>query len=154
MYCVLDDLIEAKDLRTISQLSNDESNPAEPDENVVNLNIQKACNVIDSFISGRYATPLQNVPGIIKDICIDLTVYNLYTRRNREISKESAVYLDHQAAMDILKRISEKKINLSGVPEVQGSPNVKNGVIRTNKKRSDRYFNSYTMRGYNGTDWN
>jgi phage gp36-like protein len=105
---VLEDLIEAKDLRTISQLSNDESNPAEPDENVVNLNIQKACNVIDSFISGRYATPLQNVPGIIKDICIDLTVYNLYTRRNREISKESAVYLDHQAAMDILKRISEK----------------------------------------------
>lgn len=154
MYCMLDDLIEAKDLRTISQLSNDESNPTQPDENVVNLNIQKACNVIDSFISGRYATPLQDVPGIIKDICIDLTVYNLYTRRNREISKESAVYLDHQAAMDILKRISEKKINLSGVSEIQSSATVKNGAIRINKNRSDRYFNAYRMRGYNGTDWN
>lgn len=152
MYCQLDDLVEAKDLRIISQLSNDESNPQEPNVDVVDLNIQKACNVIDSYICGRYATPLQNVPGIIKDICVDLTVYNLYTRRNRDISKESAIYLDYLAAIEILKRISEKKLSLSGVAEIQGGT-VINGIIKTNKRRSDRFFNNRRMRGFCNADW-
>lgn len=152
MYCTLDDLIEAKDRRTIAQLSCDDSNPNEPDENVVELNIVKACNIIDSYIGGRYKIPLRGtVPGIIKNCAVDIAVYSLYTRRNREISKESAVYLDYQAAMQILTRISEKKMSLVGVEEV-GS-HVSNGIIKTNKKPQDRYFNQFRMRGYGGI-WN
>lgn len=154
MYCTLDDLIEAKDTKTIAQLSCDESNPQEPNSDVVELNITKACNVIDSYIGGRYKIPLQGeIPGIIKNCAVDIAIYSLYTRRNREISKDSAVYLDYQAAMEILKRISEKKMNLPGVSESVGEVKIQNGIIKTNKKPQDRYFDRFRMRGYGGI-WN
>lgn len=152
MYCTLEDLIEAKDTRTITQLSCDEGKPEVPDKKVVELNIQKACNIIDSYIGGRYRTPLRTVPGVIKNCAVDIAVYSLYTRRNREISKDAPVYRDYQAAMEILKRISEKKMNLPGVDEI-GGIFWQNGLIKTNKKPQDRYFNRDRMRGCDGF-WN
>jgi phage gp36-like protein len=156
MYCSIDDLKEAKDFRSIIQLSNDSGNPQEADENIVNQNIKKAGNVIDTYLAGRYLTPINGeVPGIIRDICVDLTVFNLYTRRNREIPKESGVFLDYQAAIKTLEKIADKKINLSGIAEInQSGTNSRNGIIKTNKSKADRFFNSYRMRGYNGTQWN
>lgn len=153
MYCTLEDLIEAKDTRTIAQLSCDDGKPEVPDEKVVELNIVKACNIIDSYIGGRYKIPLSGVvPGIIKNCAVDIAVYSLYTRRNRDISKESAVYLDYQAAMEILRRISEKKMSLPSLEELGGIGS-QAGIIRTNKKPQDRYFNRFRMRGYGGI-WN
>lgn len=152
LYCTIDDLVEAKDERTVIQLSNDKGVKDEDgnlviDEKVVMLNIQKATNVINGYIALRYPAPLTGVvPPIIRNVCVDITIYNLYTRRNKKIEESDAVYLDYKNAMSILEKISKNQLSIPELQTAQGSSSPCD--FRTNKTKKDRFFNGFTMRGF------
>lgn len=152
LYCTTGDLIEAKDERTVIQLSNDKGMKDEEgnlviDEKVVLLNIQKATNIINGYIALRYPAPLtEAVPPIIKNVCVDITIYNLYTRRNKKIEGSDAMYLDYKNAMVILEKISKNQLS---IPELQASQGESSPCdFRTNKSKKDRFFNGSAMRGF------
>ena len=77
---------------------------------VLSQAIVSADAVIDSYLSGVYSTPLAVVPEVIIGISVDLTIWNLFTRRG--IENESRRQLQ-QDAIKLLADIAKGIIVLS-----------------------------------------
>ncbi len=89
-YCTIDDIKEKLSESEIARLSNDVT-PTVIEETVVNQLITDNSILIDSYIRGRY--PLEEVATnvILKNICIQLTIVDLYDRRNKVKLPENLV---------------------------------------------------------------
>jgi phage gp36-like protein len=71
--------------------------------------IENASGTVDGFSAGRYVTPWNPVPVVIKTIALDIAVYNLYSRRENvpELRKER-----HTNAMKLLDRLAQGKLTI------------------------------------------
>jgi len=54
-------------------------------ESRVESAIASADAEIDGLIGGRYTLPLDPVPAILRDLSVDIAVYNLYSRRMQNV---------------------------------------------------------------------
>ena len=81
-YCTIEDLKKKLSEAEIARLSNDVT-PTVIEETVVDELIDSNTEIIDGYIRGRY--PLEEVAtnSILKNICIQLTIVDLYDRRNK-----------------------------------------------------------------------
>ena len=89
-YCTITDLLSAESSRTIAELSN-EAQATVIDEDLVNSIIDNNSVIIDGFVRGRY--PLDKVVGnpVLKKICVDLTIHDLYFRRNKSKMPDNVI---------------------------------------------------------------
>lgn len=84
------------------------------DDAVVSEAIADADAEIDGYCGGRYPLPFTVVPAIIRKCCIDIAIYNLYSRRqgaplDRKERRDNAV--------TILKEIAKGTVTLgAGAP--------------------------------------
>lgn len=79
-YSVKADILELLPESVLIQLTDDE-NLKEVRDSRVNEGIEQADAVIDSYISGKYTTPVSPVPNLIKAFSVNIAIYNLYSRR-------------------------------------------------------------------------
>lgn len=138
MYCDADDLISATSERDLIELTDDEKTGSY-NAGRVNDAIASATDEINGYCLERYSgsIPFAEVPGIIRNLCIEISIYNLYKRRKAVNSDIRDRYKD---AVSTLRDISRGIIKLmAGEEKIPES-----GVTFSNKDSDDRVFKDPT----------
>lgn len=78
-YCTQDDIKKLIPEQELAELTTESGSV--PDADVVAEAISRADAEIDSYLGGRYATPLTGVPARVKAISVDIATFYLYLRR-------------------------------------------------------------------------
>lgn len=90
-YCSVADLVARFSETEIAQLSDTEDRET-VNETIVSAAITDASGEIDSYLGGRYATPITGtVPHQIKNACLDIARYRLYDDHPTETVRQRYV---------------------------------------------------------------
>ncbi len=144
MYCSVDDINSIVPASTLVQLT-DDTNGNTLNEAIVTQAIQFASDEIDLYLGGLYTVPLATVPDIIKRLCIDLTTYNLYTRRfGFELQMPESMLQRRKEILRQLEQIQSGKLDL-GI-DTATSPG--QGYYKTNKTKWSRVFSQHRLREF------
>lgn len=87
----------------------DEKRTGQVDNDKLTFALERASNVIDGYLVGRYKTPWPDSPGILIGYCCDITRYQLASDY-RQVSEE--IRMRYDDAVKFLQKVSEGKINL------------------------------------------
>lgn len=79
--------------------------------------IAKAESEVNSYLAARYTVPLTTVPAKIKQICVDIALYHLYSRAAINDLPDSAL-TRYEKAVAFLKDISR---GIATLPELSAS---------------------------------
>ena len=99
-YCNLSDIQKRLSTQEITRLVADSGvvpdfeDPDDPGLALVSAAITSASTEIDFACSLRYPVPLSPIPARIVDICVDISIYNLFKRRFREMPEAIAKQYD------------------------------------------------------------
>ena len=118
-YCIPTDIEGVLTETELIQLTDDNIPPYQVQASVVAVAIAASGELIDGYISSRYQLPLTNCPAMLKDICVDISVYKLCMRRKKRGVAET-VQKAYDNALKLLNGISTGRIQLgttsAGVP--------------------------------------
>lgn len=117
MYITAQDLIEVMSERNLIELTNDNSRAIEINQAVAEKACQHATETVDGYLRSRYITPLDHVPTLVRNICLQLARYWLYSRRPDGKGFPDNVKETHSQALKDLERIQNGKLHL-GLAEV------------------------------------
>jgi len=121
MYCTAEDIAGHVPKARLVELTDDaEPGTGEINAEIIGKAIAESAATIDALISGRYSLPLVNEPPIIKKICIDLSIYNLFAR-HADSEEFKGACKRHDNAMKLLQMIADGTITL-GIAEAEGKP--------------------------------
>ncbi len=141
-YAVQADLLDRVTAVELVQLTDDEKT-GQVDVTKVQAALDRATGVIDSYVRTRYQTPLQT-SNTATEICVDLTLYYLFSRRAQKMRE--TVRQSYDDAIAILKDISTGKASLDqpvGAPTPQTSSA---GAVRPRDQRET--FGKHNMEGF------
>jgi phage gp36-like protein len=115
-YSTQVDILNQLEESILIQLTDDE-NTGVVNPTVMTRAIADADATIDSYCQGRYTIPLSPVPDKIRQISVDIAIYNLYSRRGGapEIRSER-----NKEALRFLENVAGGKITLGIEPEPPG----------------------------------
>ncbi|CAG0979983.1 hypothetical protein ANAEL_01688 [Anaerolineales bacterium] len=150
LYATISDILSDIDSELLIQLVNDENTTVDLEDDddpaVVRINqqITTAGDEIDGYIRAHHALPLDPVPGLIRQICVDIAIYNLYKRRHRLDMPESIVNI-YRDKVKLLEAIQKGVVTIgaSGTPAAGESAGV-----RVNKTDDDRIFGRDVLDAY------
>lgn len=117
MYILAADLTDVMDEMTLRQLSNDNSRAIEVNETVIAKACEYATETVDGYLRARYVLPLEEVPTLVRNICLQLARYWLYSRRPDGKGFPPNVKDTHAQALKDLERIADGKLHL-GLTEI------------------------------------
>ncbi|WMR96812.1 DUF1320 domain-containing protein [Mergibacter septicus] len=103
--------------RSLIDLSNDSSRPTEMNTNVLEKACLHACEIVDGYLRSRYLLPLEQVPTLVRNICLQLARYWLYSRRPDGKAFPEQVKDSYTQALKDLERIQSGKLHL-GLTEI------------------------------------
>ncbi|GEM50022.1 gp436 family protein [Deinococcus cellulosilyticus] len=101
--------------------------------------LEAACELADSHIGMRYPVPLDPCPKVVRDRCLDIAIYELWSRKG--ISPESAdeiVERKYTAAVKWLEQVGEGKAVLPIPNPPAETPTTPSGspiAVRTAERR-------------------
>ncbi len=150
LYATISDILSDIDSELLIQLVNDENTTVDLEDDddpaVVRINqqITTAGDEIDGYIRAHHSLPLDPVPGLIRQICVDIAIYNLYKRRHRLDMPESIVNI-YRDKVKLLEAIQKGVVTIgtSGTPAAGESAGV-----RVNKTDDDRIFGRDVLDAY------
>ncbi|MEI7475357.1 MAG: DUF1320 domain-containing protein [bacterium] len=143
MYCTLADIQKQISKDTLIQLT-DDNQTGETDTVIVDEAIIYSETLIDGYLRGRYILPLTLVPGVIKIIAVDLSVFRLYSRRFQTDTPD-AINEKYKNSIKMLEQIQKGIIALG----IELKANIsESAIFRTNKDRSDRSFSKVRLNEY------
>ncbi len=136
-YCSLADLIKRIPEQEITQLT-DDAGVGQTDSGVVADAISAADARIDSYLRSQYDVPLTVVPDLVKQISIDFTLFNLFTRRFQVSAGglPETVKMRFESAQADLVRIQRGQIVL----DVAGQEDAGGSQFLTDKTDDDKDF--------------
>jgi len=147
MYCNLEDLINAIPERFLIDLSNDDQFPESVDEEKIDESIADADSEIDGYLRGKYILPIEDVPKEIKRLSVDITIYNLFSRKP-EISMPEIYGARYDNAVKRLKDI-QKEVFILYIPRIAVDSEFEgSGSVRCNKSEDDRMFSETLWEKY------
>lgn len=114
-YCTQADIEEVVAASELIQLTDDAGAAVDADR--VERAVADADATVDAYCQGRYAIPLTPVPDKIRQVSVDIAVYNLYARRGDaipELRKDR-----YREALRFLERAAEGKILLGTATPAQ-----------------------------------
>ena len=117
MYIQAQDLTDVMDEVTLRQLSTDNSRATEANQAVIAKACEYATETVDGYLRSRYQLPLNQVPTLVRNICLQLARYWLYSRRPDGKGFPPKVKDAHAHALKDLERIADGKLHL-GLLEV------------------------------------
>jgi phage gp36-like protein len=141
-YCTLTDIKKLIPEASIIQLTDDENTGAVVTSRVDEA-IAQADAEIDSYCGNKYSVPFSTVPDIVKKCSVDISIYNLYSRRVEEIPATRADR--YKNATRQLEGISKGIISIGEDPEPAAPTQ---GGVETNKTESDRVFTRDSLKGF------
>jgi phage gp36-like protein len=103
MYCTQEDLENRIGEARVVQLA-DLDGDGVADEAVVEAAIDKADELIDAYLRSRYIVPFTTVPGVVRDLSVDLALYFLHQARRETIGERDRRSYDD--AVTFLKNVS------------------------------------------------
>lgn len=117
MYIQVQDLTDVMDEVTLRQLSTDNSRATEANQAVIAKACEYATETVDGYLRSRYQLPLNDVPTLVRNICLQLARYWLYSRRPEGKGFPDNVKDTHSQALKDLERIADGKLHL-GLTEI------------------------------------
>ncbi|HHF6578344.1 TPA: gp436 family protein [Haemophilus influenzae] len=117
MYISAQDLTEVMSESTLIALSNDTSRATEADQAVLIKACAYATEIVDGYLRSRYVLPLSQVPTLVRNICLQLARFWLYSRRPEGKGFPDNVKETHSQALKDLERIASGKLHL-GLTEI------------------------------------
>jgi len=139
-YCVQADIEKLLPAADLIQLADDDEDGT-ADAAVIAEAIATADGDIDGYLQERYTLPLSSTPEIVKNISVDLSIYNLYSRRDIDNPVRTA---RNTAALKKLTDIAKGVISLGlTTPESETG-----GSIQSTTEDTDRIFDSDTMENF------
>lgn len=112
MYISAQDLTEVMSESTLIALSNDTSRATEADQAVLTKACAYATEIVDGYLRSRYVLPLSQVPTLVRNICLQLARFWLYSRRPEGKGFPDNVKETHIQALKDLERIQNGKLHL------------------------------------------
>lgn len=127
-------LVELSDDENRGESTIDFSDETDPATVRVLEQIDSASEEIDGYLRSAYSLPFTEVPERVKQICKDISIYNLYKRRQRTDMPESLTSI-YKARITELKDIQKGIISL-GIESTQTDTS----EFHTNKTEDDKVF--------------
>ncbi len=140
-YCTLDDIKKAITSETLTELTDDEGFGEINADRAANA-IRQASAVIDAYCGSRYNVPFAEVPNIVRKICIDISIYNLYSRVSLDKEMPKTIQDRHIGAISLLRDISKGIVSIGASPQ----PASIDGSVEA--RSSDRVFDRKTMESF------
>lgn len=88
----------------------------------VNLALDSATGLIDSYVRRRYATPLSTVPQEIRDACCTLARYDL--ARGEQKTPSEQMMAERKATLDWLRMVAEGTVFLDAALAAATAPGI------------------------------
>lgn len=130
-YCTEDDLLNRVGEDTLSRLTSDAGGV---DSDVVARAISAADEEIDSYLGVHYTLPFAVTPDRVRDLSVDIAIYNLYGRRDADIPENRKNR--YRDAVASLQRLATGK----AVLDVPDPSTVGDGGIGVTTDKDDRVF--------------
>ena len=145
-YCTIEDIELHTSTPTLSQLTSDDGTEA-INRDVAQESILYASTLIDGYLRGRYTLPLNIHFPLLRVLCIDISVYRLYSRRMRNEMPE-VIEQNYKNAIQTLKDIQKGIITLEAENDLLDSSAFNPDEYRTNKNILDRLFGKKRLNEY------
>lgn len=142
-YCTLEDIRGHVPEARLVEITDDMNPNATGTVNVavVEKAIAESSDIIDAYIGKRFKLPLPGIPSVLRTICVDLSIYNLYERVT-ELNVSDGMQLRYKNALSLLKGIAEGEVSIGIVPE-EDIPETSFKVV---SKTGDAQFTMESMR--------
>ena len=142
-YCTLEDIRGHVPEARLVEITDDMNPNATGTVNVavVEKAIAESSDIIDAYIGKRFKLPLPGIPSVLRPICVDLSIYNLYERVT-ELNVSDGMQLRYKNALSLLKGIAEGEVSIGIVPE-EDIPETSFKVV---SKTGDAQFTMESMR--------
>jgi len=117
-YCTLTDITKQLPEAVIASLT-DDALTGSIDDTVVAEAVADADAEIDAWVAGRYKTPFSPVPDVIRKVSADISIYNLFSRRDTdppEVRKDR-----YKAAIKLLENIAKGLVTI-GAAQAEAAP--------------------------------
>lgn len=135
------DILNQIDSTVLLQLT-DDAGAGSIDADVVTRAIADADATIDSYCQDRYSIPLSPVPPKIRQISVDIAIYNLYSRR-ADMGMPEIRTDRNKEAIRFLEKVAEGKISLGA-----DTPSPANTGNTVSIAGNDRIFTRDKMSGF------
>lgn len=145
-YCSSSDIESYVSTPTLIQLTNDDGGDVINDT-VTQEAIIYASTLIDGYLRGRYTLPLDTQFPLLKILCIDISVYRLYSRRMRDEMPE-VIENAYKNAISTLRDIQKGVVSLQAENDLLESSGFNPQEYKTNKDLIDRLFNRRKLSEY------
>lgn len=103
--------------------------------------INQADHTIDSYLSGRYALPLETTPASIADASANLALCNLYGRRH-ETDMPAGIEARRKSAMKWLADVQDGRANIPEIAALRGATAI------SSRSDDDRIFSDSVLEQY------
>lgn len=124
-YCTRADILEQLPADVLLSLTDDDGDGQE-DAGLVDAAISSASDRIDGYCGVRYPVPFEPTPGIVRGLCVDLAIWNLFSRRGFDAdSADRTVVERYKAAVRFLERVNEGKAAIGTGSEEPHQPPAK-----------------------------
>ena len=120
-YCTQDDILQQLDENVLVQLTDDQG-LGSVNSAVVTRAIMDADAAIDAYCQGHYNVPLDPVPEMIRKLSVDISIYNLYSRRADSVPENRLER--YKNAIRFLEKVAAGQITLGAstpAPESTGN---------------------------------
>ena len=132
-YCTEDDIKLALEEAILVELTDDEGTGVIESDRVTRA-IADADELIDAYAGMVYSLPFSSTPNLIRKYSVDISIYNLYSRRGDSVPENRKDRFDK--AMDFLEKLSEGKVKLDAT-----DPALASGAgVDVTTDRDDRVF--------------
>lgn len=138
-YCTQNDILNQVPMDDLIQLTDDAGTGA-VDEDNVDRAIADADAMIDAYCQGRYSVPLTTVPDMIRQVSVDIAIYNLYSRRDMAPDMRDARYKN---AVRFLEKVAGGQIELGAATP---APTTSGAAVEIDQE--DRAFTRTRMEGF------
>ena len=142
-YCAKADISLIMNEETLIALTDQDSPAVAVDDTVVAWAIASADNLINSYLGGSYTVPLVTVPALVKDISVDISIYNLYARRPENGMVPDLYVTRYKDRLKDLDKIADGTLSFPDL--LTGTPA---GSYKTNKSTDDRIFSKSVLDCY------
>lgn len=117
-YSQKTDITDQLDEAVLIQLTDDDGAGAVDDDKVTRA-IADADSTIDAYCQDRYTIPLSPVPDKIRQVSVDVAIYNLFSRRGDSIPE---VRKDrYSSAIKFMEQVNAGKIKLGSATPSQAN---------------------------------
>ena len=134
-YCEITDIKSKLPAAEVQQLIDDTGTETELVKDArITAAILAADKIIDSYCGQKYTVPFSSTPAVIKNISIDLSIWELASRRWGMLEAPAMIKTNKDNAMSLLKDISKGSAIIS-VPAPLKNPKKVGSTLITSDSR-------------------